>query len=849
MAVVGYATVQLIPSMDGFTSAVKEQLGGVNEQISESTNKASSDAGKEGGSLFGHSWATAMLDIVASMAVYQGISAITNGIKDLFTTGFSDASFLQSATKSLTVLTGSAATAKTEMAALYSFAERTPFDVQDVIKYGQQLLGAGASAQQIVPDLQDMGDAIDAVGGSQADMTDAMLGFTQMMTRGTLDLQDLRQISNSGIPVMKELAKALGVPTTAIQAMISTGKLASDTVLPKLLAQMEKDYSGSMVAQSKTLAGAWSNVEDSINEMLGKAFTPLADWLATKLPAVATDAGNVINGMAKFFTNAVSGAKDLYSWFQKIFGDPAIKGFMGTQPAAPKLATFSNKEATSAPSFIGQPGVPAGIAKPVVEANKAPSFLNVLNSRPSFIPAPQAPADLMPQKAAPKLPPTDAQQTVTNLSQASSAWGKFAGDFANGASSISSSYGKWVAPLIAKLLPELANALTTILPPAINMLDNAWNVAVEVVKQVGPVFEDVLTPIFEDTGTVAKDLAQVVKGAFDIIGGALESFFGLMTGNQSDMKKGWDLVKSGYQDLANGVTKTLLDLGKFVTVDMVNGLTSAAGYMITGFNKGWGKAVTNFGKTLTQPFSDAITAIKKFLGIQSPSKLMMQIATDTAQGFINGWTAKVGLILTGFGNLGQDALTAVGNAKTWLLSKGEDAISGLASGFTGYWNTKAEPWLAGLGGDITGAVSGLGGILEGAGESIMGGFLSGLEAGYEKVKSLVGGVAEWIKDHKGPISYDKVLLTPAGQAIMDGLRGGIESQLPALGGTLAKVTSQIQGVNLGTSATGSTTSSTVASHTTVNQTFVTNNPVSADPIKSIRTAAQTARAHMNLSFA
>lgn len=72
------------------------------------------------------------------------------------------------------------------------------------------------------------------------------------------------------------------------------------------------------------------------------------------------------------------------------------------------------------------------------------------------------------------------------------------------------------------------------------------------------------------------------------------------------------------------------------------------------------------------------------------------------------------------------------------------------------------------------------------GKEILGGLLDGIMAGWEKVRAFVAGIADKIKSLKGPIEVDRQLLVPEGNAIMAGLREGLERGWAPIAGWINK---------------------------------------------------------------
>lgn len=77
------------------------------------------------------------------------------------------------------------------------------------------------------------------------------------------------------------------------------------------------------------------------------------------------------------------------------------------------------------------------------------------------------------------------------------------------------------------------------------------------------------------------------------------------------------------------------------------------------------------------------------------------------------------------------------------------------------------------------------------GQELINGFLNGMKSAFKGVKQWVGGIGKWIEKHKGPIQYDRKLLIPAGNAIMQGLNAGLMHSFKDVQGNVSTMAQSI----------------------------------------------------------
>ena len=153
----------------------------------------------------------------------------------------------------------------------------TPFGVEDVTEGAKQLLAFNVAAEDVNKTLIGLGDVAAGMG---INLKDLVMLYGTTIAKGKMDTMDLYQFLNRGIPIADEIAKVMGLDVTnaikEVQKQIKEGKVTSDIFIQAMQSMTAEGskFGGLMEAQSKTITGQISNIEDSIEQMfneLGKS--------------------------------------------------------------------------------------------------------------------------------------------------------------------------------------------------------------------------------------------------------------------------------------------------------------------------------------------------------------------------------------------------------------------------------------------------------------------------------------------------------------------------------------------------------------------------------------------------
>lgn len=359
-----------------------------------------------------------------------------------------------------------------------------------------------------------------------------------------------------------------------------------------------------------------------------------------------------------------------------------------------------------------------------------------------------------------------------------------------------------LSQLAAAVMPVITNLVGQIIPlltPIISTLVGALVPAIQGILTVVTTVIQAITPAIQGVQPVVTAVVAAITAVIQALMPVISQISSLIT------------------DVVAAITPVIQGLEPLVTT-VVQAITSVI------------QALVPVIQALAPLVSTIISAIVGF--ISSTLLPTIQAMLPFIQGIIGGIT----MVVRGIVNVIQGVINLVTGLINGNWSQAWNGFSqivhGVVQGVLGF--------LGGIGSAIIGIFAGAGTWLWNAGASIINGLLNGLKAAFGRVKSFVSGIGDWIVRHKGPLSYDKVMLKPAGLAIMQGFDKSLKAGWKDVQRTVNGMNAQINGgFDVDASKSGRANVSNGGGSTTyVQQTF--NYPAIAPTSISTQQKLQTA---------
>ncbi|EYT96257.1 tape measure protein [Enterococcus mundtii] len=364
-----------------------------------------------------------------------------------------------------------------------------------------------------------------------------------------------------------------------------------------------------------------------------------------------------------------------------------------------------------------------------------------------------------------------------------------------------------------------------------------------VLKYIGPFvsnFSKVFSNIIDAVKSIFAEVKNIILNAFEIIKALIAApllfIINLITGDFQQMKDDLDMI---WGTLVESVQNIWLSIKNIFTV-YISTIVNSALLLWDGFKQSviniwtevynqaniiWNQ-VKSFFANLWITIKD--NAVQMWTGLkqsivqtwEDTKSSAIEIWTNLkiwffetidaiVQTTIDSWTGLKQGTIDLFNNTVQGAKDIWSSFKEWISNLVTQTKDGVVQGwenlkqgtiniFNRMVNGVQEIWdrLVNAVNDTVGKVTGLFDTLKEinlweAGKAIMDSFLEGLQNAWKAVQDFVGGIGDWIRENKGPIQYDRKLLIPAGNAIMEGLNKGLTSGFDEVQSTVESMASII----------------------------------------------------------
>ena len=802
---------------ENFTSTTEKAMQTMNK-LGATSNSVSSSVARNGSGMFG-----TFKSVAGGMGLVAVASKAFDVVKGSVGAAVSRIDTLNNSNRTFANMGFSANQTKSAMNGLQSSIKGLPTSLDSAVKGVQMISASTGNLGKSQKVWSALNDSIIGFGGSTADVSNATIQLSQAFANGKIDGMTWISMMNSNMgPVLNAIAKKLGMTTGQLKDGLASGKISTNQFMDALIS-LDKNGGGGLkslhqIAMDSTagIGTAMENMKTAVVRGVGKAILAFSnfskDVTGMSIAEIITNIGNVAEQSLNKIGPALKSIEPIFKGFFDFINQN--KDWLG--PLAVSVVTFIG-------AFKGVQAVASGISSLIIGFQNLQAFVQLVAGAENSIKAFFTLLGLNPwvvliagiaavvaglvwfftqTKTGQKLWQgftqflSNAWQGLVSIAQ--SVWSAIASAFTTVVEVIK---GVWsgITGFFSGLWQGIVSVAQSVWGSIVSVFTTAWNGFIQAVSPIIDAFKNLWNSLTEFFTVLWQGIVSVAK----TIWSGLSAFFSTI----------WQGIVAVATPIWNGlvaVITTVWNVIKTVVQTGINVISTVIQSVMTVIQTIW-SAVWNVISTVTQTVWNMITT-----AVQTEITMISSIIQATLTIIQTVWSTIWNAIVIVAQTVWDMVVTIISTAINVVAGIIQAITQAIQGNWSAVWNTIVSiaitAWngiksvvSAGINGVeavITTVMNGLKAVistvwnaiksvfnagvnfiksvvhidLSGQGRAIMNSFLGGLESAWESVKSFVGGIAGWIKKHKGPIRVDRKLLIPAGIAIMTGFNKGLQDQ-------------------------------------------------------------------------
>lgn len=635
-----------------------------------------------------------------------------------------------------------------------------PTSLQDVTSVAQQLAPLTGSAKKASQSAIALNNAFLASGASVADTSRGLQQYTQMLSTGKVDLMSYRTLMETMPIALRKVANSFGFTGKSAEQdlynALQSGQITVDQLNDRFIklnggvngfAQLAKKNSQGIGTSFANLKNAvvknMANMMSAINKGFKQAgFGSIAQVLDSLKGSINSTFQTIAPVVTSATTVILKSLKGLFSFINanKNWLGPLAKGLIGISVFGKTATTIGGiaKSFQELGGVIGIftkvfPSLATGI-KIIVSLGKASTYVRIFQSAMFGI----------------------GKAVVSVIAVGSKVFDIFI--------KIGNAFKILAGLITANPLTIIIASIAAVVGALIYFFTQTkkgralWQSFVNWLSGVWQGLVGIATTVWNAIGNAVTTCVNTVKSVWQ---GIVGFFIGLWSGIVTIATTIWNGLVTVFTTIVTVIETVWQGISTFFTTLWTNIVTIA----------------TTIWNMIVMVVTTVVTTVQAvWSGFSAFMGSLWNGIVAVASGVWNGLVA----VISGAWNTIVSVINGAISIVRSVISSGfngakaivQGAMNAMRSVISSIWNAIKGVFRAGV--NFIRSVVHV--DLSGQGRAIMNSFFDGLKSVWNSIKSFISRIAGWIKDHKGPISYDRKLLIPAGRAIMEGLNSGLTEQ-------------------------------------------------------------------------